>query len=79
MIQLYVLVLAGQIFGGSEDDIFSVMSSAGYDHFPHPASYDAVRNIYKDQMFIRRDVRKRICSDSKRPFRGVKKSVCADV
>ena len=77
MIQvLTVLVLAGKIFPGGEEDIFSVMSSAGYDHFPHPGSYDVERRIYKDQMFIRRDVRRRICGDTKRSFSGIKKAVC---
>ena len=57
------LILAGKIFPGSEEDIFSLLGSAGYDHFPHPGSYDQDRRIFKDQVFVRRDVRRRICGD----------------
>ena len=40
-----LLVSAGKIFPGSEEDIFSLLASAGYDHYPHPGSYDQSRRI----------------------------------
>ena len=41
---LAVLVIAGEILPGSKDDIFFVMNSAGYDHFPHPVNHHQFYN-----------------------------------
>ena len=71
-------VLAGKIFPGSKEDIFSLMGFAGYDHFPHPGSYDQDRRIYKDQVFVRRDVKRRICGRREVGGSKIKNTVCHD-
>ena len=54
------------------------MDAAGFDHFPHPGSYDLGRKIYKDQVFVRRDVRRRLCGKRKRKGTGsrIKDMLC---
>ena len=52
------------------------MNSAGYDHFPHPGSYDVNRKIYKDHMFVRRDVKRRICNNIGKGRSRIKNTVC---
>ena len=52
--------LAGMVMEGSRQDIIEFMESVGYTHRKHSISWSSVKDVPKDDMFIRNDVARKI-------------------